>query len=98
MRPKTATRFSSQPASESGLPGFEASVWYALLAPTGTPADIIAKLNAAVNGYLKSEKAKSLFDDLGIQPAGGTPQDLQAFMASEVQKWSPIIKAADIKF
>ncbi|MBV8509103.1 MAG: tripartite tricarboxylate transporter substrate binding protein [Xanthobacteraceae bacterium] len=85
-------------ASESGLPGFEASVWYALLAPTGTPADIIAKLNAAANGYLKSEQAKSLFDDLGIQPAGGTPQDLQAFMAAEVQKWSPIIKAADIRF
>ena len=97
----SAQRWSKLPnvmtASESGLPGFEASVWYALLAPTGTPADIIAKLNAAVNGYLKSEKAKSL-DDLGIQPAGGTPQDLQAFMASEVQKWSPIIKAADIKF
>jgi tripartite-type tricarboxylate transporter receptor subunit TctC len=35
---------------------------------------------------------------LGIQPAGGTPQDLQEFMAAEVQKWSPIIKAADIKF
>jgi tripartite-type tricarboxylate transporter receptor subunit TctC len=51
-----------------------------------------------VNGYLKSDKAKRLFDDLGIQPAGGTPQDLQAFMASEVQKWAPIIKAADIKF
>src|SRR6516164_7666722 len=98
----SAQRWSKLPdvmtASESGLPGFEASVWYALLAPTGTPADIIAKLNTAVNGYLKSDKAKSLFDDLGIQPAGGTPQDLQAFMAAEVQKWSPIIKAADIKF
>jgi tripartite-type tricarboxylate transporter receptor subunit TctC len=97
----SAQRWSKLPnvmtASESGLPRFETSVWYALLAPTGTPADIIAKLNAAVNGYLKSEKAKSLFDDLGIQPAGGTPQDLQAFMAAEVQKWSPIIKAA-IKF
>jgi tripartite-type tricarboxylate transporter receptor subunit TctC len=69
-----------------------------LLAPTGTPADVISKLNTAANGYLKSDKAKRLFDDLGIQPAGGTPQDLQAFMAAEVQKWSPIIKAADIKF
>jgi tripartite-type tricarboxylate transporter receptor subunit TctC len=84
--------------SEAGLPGFEATVWYALLAPTGTPADIIAKLNAAVNGYLKSDKAKSLFDDLGLQPGGGTSQDLKEFMASEVRKWAPIIKAADIKF
>ena len=54
-------------ASESGLPGFEASVWYAMLAPTGTPADIVAKLNAAANDYLKSDEVKSLFDDLGIQ-------------------------------
>jgi tripartite-type tricarboxylate transporter receptor subunit TctC len=85
-------------ASESGLPGFEASVWYALLAPAGTPADIVAKLNAAANAYLKSDKAKSLFDNLGIQPAGGTSQDLREFMEREVQKWSPIIKAASIKF
>ena len=97
-----AQRWSKLPnvatASESGLPGFEATVWYALLAPTGTPADIVAKLNAGVNGYLKSDKAKTLFDDLGIQPAGGTPQDLKTFMASEVRKWAPIIKAANIKF
>ena len=85
-------------ASESGLPGFEASVWYAMLAPTGTPADIVAKLNAAANDYLKSEKVMSLFDAFGIQAAGGTPQDLREFMASEVRKWSPIIKSADIKF
>lgn len=97
-----AQRWSKLPnvmtASESGLPGFEASVWYALLAPTGTPADIVEKLNAAANAFLKSDKARTLFDDLGIQPAGGTPQDLKAFVAAEVQKWSPIIKAADIKF
>jgi tripartite-type tricarboxylate transporter receptor subunit TctC len=97
-----AQRWSRLPnvatASESGLPGFEASVWYALLAPTGTPADVVAKLNTAVNGYLKTEKTKSLFDDIGIQPAGGTPQDLKTFMASEVQKWSPIVQAANIKF
>ena len=98
----SAQRWSKLPdvmtASESGLPGFEASVWYALLAPAGTPADIVAKLNAAANAYLKLDKAKSLFDDLGIQPAGGTPQDLKEFIALEVQKWSPIIKAANIKF
>jgi tripartite-type tricarboxylate transporter receptor subunit TctC len=97
-----AQRWSKLPnvmtGPESGLPGFEASVWYALLAPAGTPADIVAKLNAAANAYLKSDKAKSLFDDLGIQPAGGTPQDLRDFMAAEVQKWSPIIKAANISF
>ena len=85
-------------ASESGLPGFEASVWYALFAPAGTPADVVAKLNAATNDYLKSEKAKTFFDNLGVQIFGGTPDDLKAFTASELKKWGPIIKEADIKF
>jgi tripartite-type tricarboxylate transporter receptor subunit TctC len=85
-------------ASESAIPGFEATVWYAILAPTGTPPDVVTKLNAATNAYLKSDKAKAFLDKVGIQPAGGTPDDLKAFMASEVRKWAPIIKAANIKF
>lgn len=87
-----------QTASESGLSGFEASVWYALLAPKGTPAEIIAKLNAATNDYLKSDKARTSLDMLGVEIAGGTPDDLKAFMAAEVKKWSPIIKQANIQF
>jgi tripartite-type tricarboxylate transporter receptor subunit TctC len=73
-------------------------VWYALLAPAGTPADVIDKLNKASNNYLGSDKAKALFDDLGIQATGGTPRDRKAFTASEIQKWGPIISAAGIKF
>jgi tripartite-type tricarboxylate transporter receptor subunit TctC len=84
--------------SESGLPGFEATVWYALLAPAKTPPEVIAKMNEATNAYLKTDKAKALFDDLGLQAGGGSPSDLKAFIASEVQKWGPIIKAANIKF
>ncbi|MBN9051161.1 MAG: tripartite tricarboxylate transporter substrate binding protein [Rhizobiales bacterium] len=85
-------------ASESGLRGFEAAVWYVILAPTGTPADVIAKLNAATNEYIKSEKARTFFDNLGVEASGGTPADAKAFMASEVEKWAPIIKAAKISF
>lgn len=85
-------------ASESGLPGFEAAVWYALYAPAGTPADVIAKLNGAANDYLKTDKAKAFFDNLGVQSAGGTPEELKAFTAAEIAKWGPAIKAADIKF
>lgn len=85
-------------ASESGLPGFEASVWYALLAPAGTPPDIISKLNAATNDYLKSDKAKTLFESLGVQAAGGTPKELEAFIAAEMKKWGPVITAAGVKF
>ncbi|MDT3688137.1 MAG: tripartite tricarboxylate transporter substrate binding protein [Pseudorhodoplanes sp.] len=84
--------------AESGLPGFEASVWYALLAPAGTPPDVVAKLNAAANAFLKTSKAKDLFSKLGVQSAGGTPADLKKFVADEIEKWSPIVKAANISF
>jgi tripartite-type tricarboxylate transporter receptor subunit TctC len=97
-----AQRWSKLPdvptASESALPGFEATVWYALLAPTGTPPDVITKLNEGTNAYLKSDKAKAFLDDVGIQAAGGSSSDLKDFMTAEVKKWAPIIKAADIKF
>jgi len=85
-------------ASEAGLPGFEASVWYALLAPTGTPKDVVAKLNAAVNDFLKTSKAQDLFGKLGIQSSGGTPTDLKKFVADEIAKWEPIVKSANISF
>lgn len=84
--------------AESGIPGFEASVWYALLAPAGTPVDIVAKLNAASNAFLQSAQAKEMFANLGIQAAGGTPADLAAFVETELKKWAPIIKAANITF
>ncbi len=97
-----AKRWSALPdvptVSESGLPGFEASVWYALLAPAGTPPDVVAKLNAASNAFLKTPRAQEIFDNLGIEAAGGTPEDLRTFVAAEIEKWAPIIKAANISF
>jgi tripartite-type tricarboxylate transporter receptor subunit TctC len=84
--------------SESGLPGFEASVWYAVLAPAQTPQDVIQKLNAAVNRSLKSANTMQIFDNLGVQTSGGSPQELKAFIDSETQKWAPIIKDAKIEF
>jgi tripartite-type tricarboxylate transporter receptor subunit TctC len=98
----SSRRFAGLPdvpnASEAGLPGFEASVWYAMLAPTGTPAPVIAKLNAATNDLLKTAQAKELFEKLGIDMAGGTPNDLRTFVSSEIEKWAPIIKSANIEF
>jgi tripartite-type tricarboxylate transporter receptor subunit TctC len=84
--------------AESGFPGFEAAVWYALLAPTGTSPEIVANLNEAANAYLKTRGAADLFEKLGIQAAGGTPQELKAFIDAELEKWGPIIKAAKIEF
>jgi tripartite-type tricarboxylate transporter receptor subunit TctC len=84
--------------AESGFPGFEAAVWYALLAPTGTPPDIVAKLNKAANDYLRTQAAADFYTRLGIQAAGGTPEELKAFIDAELEKWGPVIRAANIEF
>jgi tripartite-type tricarboxylate transporter receptor subunit TctC len=85
-------------AAESGMPGFEASVWYALLVPSNTPAEIVAKLNDATNAFLRAPQTKETFEGLGIAAEGGSPEDLRVFIAAEVEKWRPIIKAANITF
>jgi tripartite-type tricarboxylate transporter receptor subunit TctC len=84
-------------AEEAGFPGFEATAWYVLAAPTGTPPEVIQRINAVVNDYMRSEKGKQQFYTLDMQAAGGTPADASAFIASEMIKWAPIIKKANIK-
>ena len=84
--------------SESGLPGFEASVWYAILAPIGVNADISTRLNGYVNSYLTEDKTRTLFTELGIETGGGSSADLAKFIDSELVKWGPVIKAAKIDF
>ena len=82
---------------QAGFPGFEALAWFALAAPTGTPTEIIDKINAGVNAFLRSDKGKQDLDKLDSLPAGGTPAQTKVFIAAEVRKWGPIIKAANIR-
>jgi tripartite-type tricarboxylate transporter receptor subunit TctC len=81
---------------EGGFKGFEATAWYALAAPAGTPPDILAKINAASNAFLKSPKGQEALATLGMQAVGGPPADLKAFIGTELQKWGPVVKAANI--
>jgi tripartite-type tricarboxylate transporter receptor subunit TctC len=81
---------------EAGFPGFEATGWFAIVAPTGTPADAIAKINAITNAWLASPKGKAQLDLFAMQASGGTPDDLRAYIKEELTKWAPIIKAANI--
>jgi tripartite-type tricarboxylate transporter receptor subunit TctC len=83
---------------EAGFPGLEASVFYALLAPKGTPPAIITKLNAAANEFLKSEAATKVFEKVGIVANISTPAEAKTYIKSENEKWGPIIKGANIKF
>jgi tripartite-type tricarboxylate transporter receptor subunit TctC len=96
----TSQRSSDLPdvntVQDAGFPGFEATAWYALAAPAGTPSEIIDKLNAATNAFLKSPKGQETLANLSMQAVGGTPADLKAFIASELQKWGPVVKEANI--
>ncbi len=83
--------------SESGLPGFELSIWYGIYAPKGTPKPVMDKLVQALNEPLKDPTVKARFADLGAEPASAAraqPEALRVLLKSEIGKWGPIIKAA----
>jgi len=81
---------------EAGFKGFEATAWFALAAPAGTPEAVIDKLNAATNAFLKSPRGQEVLAKLSMRAVGGPPADLKAFISSELKKWEPVIKEANI--
>lgn len=96
----TSQRAAQLPAvptvQETGFKGFEASAWYAMVAPTGTSPEIVNKLNSIVNSFLQSEKGKAILAQNALLGVGGSPDDLKAFVAAELAKWRPVIEAAKI--
>jgi tripartite-type tricarboxylate transporter receptor subunit TctC len=94
---RRATQLPDVPTvQEAGFKGFEATAWYAIVAPTGTPPDIVSKVNNAVNAFLKSDKGKTMLEQNSLQGVGGSPDDLKAFIDGERAKWGPVIEAAKI--
>ena len=81
---------------EAGFKGFEATAWYAIVAPTGTPANVVETVNKIANDYLNSPNGKAQLETFAMQAAGGTSDDLRAYIKSELEKWGPIIRAANI--
>jgi tripartite-type tricarboxylate transporter receptor subunit TctC len=82
--------------SESGYPGFEASAWNGVVAPKGTPPEIIDKLNTAFGEALKSPATVSKLNAAGIEPAHDTPAEFGAYIKSEQEKWGTVIRNAKI--
>jgi tripartite-type tricarboxylate transporter receptor subunit TctC len=83
--------------AESGYPKLIASFWSGLLAPAGTPAPIVAKLNAAVNDILKSKEAQTGLERLSAEVKIGSPRDFAAFIAAETPRWAAIASETGIK-
>jgi tripartite-type tricarboxylate transporter receptor subunit TctC len=80
------------PVVADTVPGFEASAWFGIGAPKGTPAEIVEKINKSVNAALADPKMKMRLADLGGIPMGGTPADFGRVMASETAKWEKAVK------
>jgi tripartite-type tricarboxylate transporter receptor subunit TctC len=83
--------------AESALPGFEAETWWGIVAPAGTPHAVLAKLNAAARKALADDDTKKRFADLGMTNGGSAPEELDAYIKSEIAKWSKVIKDANIQ-
>ena len=79
------------------LPGFEASSWYGIAAPGGTPKDVVVKLNQEIARMLGSADMRERLAHEGAEVMGGSPERFGAFYRAEIEKWAKVIKAAGIK-
>jgi len=82
---------------EAGLPGFEISAWYVMFAPAKVPKDIMQRLNAEVNKAIKDPQLRATLGAQGVEFTGGTSEEADAFVNSEIDRWARIIKATGMK-
>lgn len=83
--------------AELGLPGMDIALWYGVVAPAGTPAPIVQRLNAELVKILAMPDVRATLTEQGADVAGGSPEDFAAFMAAESARWSTVVKGAGIK-
>ena len=82
---------------ESGIPGYQVTAWNAIAAPAKTPREVIERLNREINAALAQPDIRQRFQDLGMNTHGGTPEDLQQLLASEIARWRDVVAAARIE-
>jgi tripartite-type tricarboxylate transporter receptor subunit TctC len=79
------------------VPGYEMSAWFGVVAPKGTPAEVINTINREINVGLADPKMKARFADLGATEIGGSPSDFEKLVAEETEKWAKVVRAANLK-
>ena len=96
--PKRASQLPDIPTlEETGLKGFEMTNWYGIVAPAATPRDIINKVNADINKALQDPAVRKRLVDVGTEISGGTPEAFDAFVKSEIAKYTKLVKAANVQ-
>ena len=94
-------RFAGAPdiptVAEAGFPGFDAATWFAMFAPARTPPEIVRVLNRDMVSIIGSPAVRTWLISQGAEPAPGTPEELTAFLKSDIEKWGKVIRAAGIK-
>ena len=97
----SAKRSSAAPdipsLSENGLPGFDMTVWFGVMVPAGTPEPIIDKLNASIRKVLSDEEFRAWLVERGVETMDGTPAEFGSFLKTESERWSKVIKQADVR-
>jgi len=82
--------------AESGLPGFEISAWYGIIAPAGTPKEVIARLNSEIVRILRAPDLKERFTSQGAEVVASTPEELDTYIRTNIVKWQKVLAAAGI--
>jgi len=83
--------------AEAGVPDYEATQWIGMLAPAGTPKDIVAQLNARIVKTLQRADVRERLGTEMVEPVGSTPDEFRAFMKAEIARWAPVVKASGMK-
>jgi tripartite-type tricarboxylate transporter receptor subunit TctC len=84
------------PTIAETLPGFASAAWYAIVAPQGTPAAIVDRINAGINEALKDPDVRKHLADLSAEPVGGTPQATVTYFRDETERWKNVITSAHV--
>jgi len=83
--------------AESGVPGYESSLWYAIVAPRGVPRDVVMRLNTSIRGALAAADLREKFETNDIEAQATSPEELTAYINSEIAKWKNVIEKANIR-
>jgi tripartite-type tricarboxylate transporter receptor subunit TctC len=83
--------------AESGVPGYESTIWLGVMAPVGTPKPVVDKLNAEINKVINSAAVKAAWDKQGAVPLAMSPAEFDAYLRKDIEKWAKVVQAANLK-